>query len=49
MILIFLRAFFIMADENPVGEIGLKHIDNEKRQAELFIHLQNSVVKNKGI
>lgn len=38
-----------MADGKPVGEIGLKHIDNEKKQAELSIHLQNDAVKNKGI
>lgn len=43
------KNFLIMADGKPVGEVGLKHIDNEKKQAELFIHLQNDAVKNKGI
>ena len=38
-----------MAAGKPVGEIGLKHIDNEKKHAERSIHLQNDAVKNKGI
>lgn len=43
------KNFFIMADGKSVGEICLKQIDNEKKQAELSIHLQNDSVKNKGI
>lgn len=43
------KYFFIMADNKPVGEICLKHIDMEKKQAELSIHLQNDTVKNQGI
>ena len=43
------KNFFIMADGKPVGEISLKHIDNERKQAELSIHLQNDSVKNRGI
>jgi len=32
-----------------VGETGIKHIDWEKREGELSIHLQNDAVKNRGI
>ncbi len=38
-----------MLDGCPVGEIGIKHIDWEKREGELSIHLQNDAVKNRGI
>lgn len=43
------RVFLVMTEGKPVGEIMLKHIDMEKRQAELSIHLQNDTVKNRGI
>ena len=32
-----------------MGETGIKHIDWEKREGELSIHLQNDAVKNRGI
>ena len=31
-----------------MGETGIKHIDWEKREGELSIHLQNDAVKNRG-
>ena len=42
------RDFMIMVDDNVVGEISLKHIDYDKRECELSIHMQNDSVKNKG-
>ena len=41
--------FFIMLDGAPVGEVGFKHIDREKKECELTIHLQNDRVKGRGI
>lgn len=43
------RHFLILLRGRPVGEIGIKHIDWEKREGELSIHLQNDAVKNRGI
>lgn len=43
------RHFLILLDGHPVGEIGVKHIDWERREGELSIHLQNDAVKNRGI
>ena len=43
------RHFLIMLNGRPVGETGIKHIDWEKREGELSIHLQNDAVKNRGI
>lgn len=43
------RHFLILLDGRPVGEIGVKHIDWERREGELSIHLQNDAVKNRGI
>lgn len=43
------RHFLILLDGRPIGEIGVKHIDWEKREGELSIHLQNDAVKNRGI
>ena len=40
--------FLIMSDDNPIGEIALKHMDNTAKQCELSIHLQSDAVKNKG-
>ncbi len=40
--------FLIMLNEKPIGEIGLKHIDNSAKRCEMSIHLQNDRVKNKG-
>ena len=42
------RDFMIMVDDTVVGEICLKHIDYDKRECELSIHMQNDSVKNKG-
>lgn len=42
------RVFLVMTEGKPVGEIMLKHIDMEKRQAELSIHLQNDTVKTEA-
>ena len=42
------KDFFIMYDDNPIGEICLKHIDFDKKECELSIHMQNNSVKNKG-
>lgn len=39
----------IMYEQNPVGEIFLKDIDNEKRECTLSIHLQNDIFKGRGI
>ena len=41
--------FLIMLDGKPVGEVGFKHIDQEKKECELTIHLQNDGVKNRGV
>lgn len=43
------RHFLILLDGRPVGETGIKHIDWEKMEGELSIHLQNDTVKNRGI
>ena len=40
--------FLIMLNEKPIGEISLKHIDNNAKRCEMSIHLQNDKVKNKG-
>lgn len=40
--------FLIMLNAKPIGEIGLKHIDNSAGRCEISIHLQNDRVKNKG-
>lgn len=39
------KCFFITADDRPDGEILLKHIETEKRQEELSVHLQNDAGK----
>lgn len=41
-------AFAVMLHNKVIGEIGLRHIDVEKKECELSIHLQNDSVKNKG-
>ena len=40
--------FAIVLDGAVIGEIGLRHIDEGKKECELSIHLQNDAVKNKG-
>ena len=41
-------AFAVVLDGAVIGEIGLRHIDEGKKECELSIHLQNDAVKNKG-
>lgn len=43
------KYFYILADGKTVGEIYLKNIDEEKKQAEIAIHLANDDIKNKGV
>ena len=40
--------FAIMLSERPIGELQLKHIDYDKKECTLSIHLQNDAVKGKG-
>lgn len=42
------KEFLILSDDTVVGELCLKHIDFEKKECVLSIHLQNDAVKNKG-
>ena len=42
------KDFLILRNTDPIGELSLKHIDYEKSQCELSIHLQNDSVKGKG-
>lgn len=39
----------ILADQQPVGEILFKNLNQERRSCVLSIHLQNDTVKNRGI
>ena len=41
-------SFAVTLDGRVIGEVGFKHIDAEKRECELSIHMQNDSVKNKG-
>ena len=41
-------AFAVLLDGTVIGEVGLRHIDPDKKQCELSIHMQNDAVKNKG-
>lgn len=41
-------AFAVMLHNKVIGEVGLRHIDADKKECELSIHLQNDSVKNKG-
>ncbi len=38
----------VMQDQEPIGEVVLKNIDQEKRCCTLGIHLKNDSFKNKG-
>lgn len=40
--------FVIMLGDIPVGELQLKHINNETKECVLSIHMQNNAVKGKG-
>ena len=40
--------FAIMKEGRPIGEIQLKHIDQENRECTLSIHMQNDTVKGYG-
>lgn len=42
------KDFFVLLGSDVIGELSLKHIDFEKKECELSIHLQNDSVKNKG-
>ena len=42
------KNFMIMCQDSPIGELSLKHIDYEKKECELSIHMQSNRVKNKG-
>ena len=42
------KDFFVLLEYEVIGELALKHIDFEKKECELSIHLQNDSVKNKG-
>ena len=42
------KDFFVLLESEVIGELALKHIDFEKKECELSIHLQNDSVKNKG-
>lgn len=42
------KEFIIMCKEKVVGNLHLKHIDNEKKVCELAIHMMNDSCKNKG-
>lgn len=41
--------FMIMRNEEPIGEVKLKNIDDTKKECTLGIHLQNDLVKGLGI
>lgn len=41
-------AFAVMLDDAVIGEVGLRHFDDETKECELSIHLQNDAVKNRG-
>ena len=40
--------FAIMKGEVPIGDLHLKHIDYEKKECTLGIHMQNDAVKGLG-
>jgi len=40
--------FAILLDGAVIGSVGLKHINKEKKDCELMIHMTNDTVKNKG-
>ena len=40
--------FAILLGDEVIGEVGLRHIDPEKGQCELSIHMKNDSVKNRG-
>lgn len=40
--------FAILLGDEILGEVGLRHIDREKGQCELSIHMKNDSVKNRG-
>lgn len=42
------KEFIILCQDKVVGNIHLKHIDNEKKECELAIHMMNDTCKNKG-
>ena len=42
------RDFMVLNGSAVIGELSLKHINEETGECELSIHLQNNSVKNKG-
>lgn len=42
-------SFAVLLDGAVVGDVGLKHIDRDRRVCELEIHLTDDSVKNRGI
>ena len=42
------KLFAILLHDKVIGEIKLKHIDPQKRECSMGIHLQNDAVKEKG-
>ena len=42
-------SFAVLLDGAVVGDVGLKHIDRDRRACELEIHLTDDSVKNRGI
>ncbi len=42
------QCFAVLLEDEVIGEIGLRHIQDEKRECELSVHLKNDSVKNRG-
>ncbi len=40
--------FAVLSDGEIIGDVGLKHIDYERKDCELMIHMTNDSAKNKG-
>ncbi len=41
--------FAVLLDGRVVGDVGLKHIDTDRRVCELSVHLTDDSVKNRGV
>ncbi len=42
------QAFTILLDDEIIGEVGLRHFNDETKECELSVHLKNDSVKGKG-
>ena len=42
-------SFAVLLDGAVVGDVGLKHIDRDRSECELEIHLTDDSVKNRGV